>query len=92
MLNNLSVSVKLHKNEHQQQIFVKKQFQKMAKKEVKSESTEAGVAPVKRGRGRPKGSTKKGPRNPDGTFKPKIQLENAVPEGTKAVTKNTSSK
>ena len=64
----------------------------MAKKEVKSESTEAGVAPVKRGRGRPKGSTKKGPRNPDGTFKPKIQLENAVPEGTKAVSKNTSSK
>ena len=65
----------------------------MAKKEVKSESTEGEVAQVKRGRGRPKGSSKsKGQRNPDGTFKSKIQLENAVPEGTKAVTKNTSSK
>ena len=69
----------------------------MAKKEVKSESTEAEVAPVKRGRGRPKGTTKKfkGQRRPDGTFKSKIQviqLENAVPEGTKAVTKNTGSK
>ena len=66
----------------------------MAKKEVKSESTEAEVAPVKRGRGRPKGTTKKskGQRRPDGTFKSKIELENAVPEGTKAVTKNTGSK
>ena len=64
----------------------------MAKKEVKSESTETEVAPVKRGRGRPKGSTKKRRGGPKGTTKSKIQLENAVPEGTKAVTKNTGSK
>ena len=62
----------------------------MGKKKVKSESTEANEVPVKRGRGRLKGSTKA--KKLKGAAKPKIQLENAVPEGTKAVTKNTSSK